>query len=372
MLEFFHSYFMLAIFFNLLSFILILSIVVFAHEFGHYIIAKFNGVAVDEFAIGYGKEIIGFNDKSGTRWKICAILMGGFCKFFGDEDASSSIVNSEKINKLTEPEKDKCLFCKTPLQRIQVAFAGPAFNYLLSLLLFTIFFDINGINIFTNKIGYINSESPVEMAGLMVGDIVKKINNKNIKDFNDIQEIIINSTDKDTLNIIVERNGQLIEKNIVPVVVEKDGVKFTQIGIGSETSITRNTNFFESFCLAIYEIWKITKNTAIVLGKMLIRKASFNNISGPIKIAQYSGKAVKNGFIPALYFTALISIGLGFMNLIPIPGLDGGHIFLYILEIIRGKPLEEKTENLIIKFGFSLLFILTIFVMVKDIIGILV
>ena len=368
MLEFFHAYFMLVIFFNLLSFILILSIVVFAHEFGHYIIAKFNGMAVDEFAIGYGKEIIGFNDKSGTRWKICAIPMGGFCKFFGDEDASSSIVNSEKINKLTESEKDKCLLFKTPLQRIQVAFAGPAFNYLLSLLLFTIFFDINGINIFTNKIGYINSESPTEMAGLMVGDIVKKINNKNIKDFNDIQEIIINSTDKDTLNIIVERNGQLIEKNIVPVVVEKDGVKFTQIGIGSETSITRNTNFFESFCLAIYEIWKITKNTAIVLGKMLIGKASFNNISGPIKIAQYSGKAVKNGFIPALYFTASISIGLGFMNLIPIPGLDGGHIFLYILEIIRGKPLEEKTENLIIKFGFSLLFILTIFVMVKDII----
>lgn len=362
---------MLAIFFNLLSFIVILSIIVFSHEFGHYLVAKLNGVAVDEFAIGYGKEIVGFNDKSGTRWKICAIPMGGFCKFFGDEDASSSMVNSEKMNKLSEAEKDKCLFFKTPFQRMGVAFAGPAFNYLLSLLLFTIFFDVNGVNIFSNKVGYINSDSPAEKAGLLVGDSIKKINNKNIENFGDIQEIIMNSSDKDTLTIFIERDGELIEKSIVPAIVEEDGEKFVQIGIGSEAPLVRNTNLFESFCLAIREIWKITKNTTIVLGKMLIGKASFSNISGPVKIAQYSGKAVKNGFIPALYFTALISIGLGFMNLIPIPGLDGGHIFIYLLEIIRRKPLKEETENFIVKFGLSILFTLMVFVVVKDIIGIL-
>lgn len=363
---------MLAVFFNLLSFIVILSIIVFSHEFGHYLVAKLNGVAVDEFAIGYGKEIIGFNDRSGTRWKVCAIPMGGFCKFFGDDDPSSSVVNSKKMDKLTETEKKKCLFFKTPFQRIMVASAGPAFNYLLSLLLFTIFFDVNGVNIFSNRIGSISDNSPAEKANLLVGDSIKKINNKNIENFGDIQEIIMNSNDKDTLVIFVERDGELIEKNIIPTIVEEDGVKFIQIGIGSEAPIIKNTNLFESFCLATHEIWKITRNTAIVLGKMLVGKASFSNISGPIKIAQYSGRAVKNGFISALYFTALISIGLGFMNLIPIPGLDGGHIFIYILEIIRRKPLKEETENLIVKLGFSVLFILMFFVVVKDIIGILI
>ncbi len=359
------------ILFNLLSFIIILSIIVFFHEFGHYIIARLNGVAIDEFAIGYGKEIFGFNDKNGTRWKVCSIPMGGFCKFFGDEDASSSIINSEKLTNFTKEEKNKCLFFKKPWQKILVAFAGPAFNYLLSLILFTLFFRINGIDIFTNKIGFIEDESPAQKADLRVGDIIKKINNKEIKNFSDIQEIVINSTNKDTLKIVLERNSQTINKDIIPNFVVKDGVKIAQIGVGSEIPVKKNTNLIESFYLSAHEILKITKNTAIAFFKMLIGKASFNNLSGPIKIAQYSGKAMKGGFMSVIYFTALISIGLGFMNLIPIPGLDGGHILIYFIEIVRKKPLKEETENLIIKIGFSILIVLTIFVMVKDITGIL-
>lgn len=359
---------------NCIAFIIILSVVVFIHEFGHYIIAILNGVKVDEFAIGYGKELWHKIDKKGTRWKICAIPFGGFVKFFGDEEASSSISNREQLEKMNEEDKNKCLYFKSVYQRIAVVFAGPLFNYILALFLFAIFFTFKGINTFSNKITFITDGSPAQLAGIEVGDKVISIDDDEIKTFEDIQIKIALSTGK-AMKFVLDRNGKIITKHITPKIVEKldtfnNTIKMPMIGIGSEDYTYKKIGIVASFVESTKQIHNINTTTLKALGQIIIGKRGFNDMSGPIKIAKYSGNAMKNGIMSMIYFTALISASLGLMNLLPIPVLDGGHLLFYFLEAIRKKPLKEKTENMLFKIGFSILITLMIFVTIKDIIGI--
>lgn len=363
------------IIFNSFAFLIVLSVVAFIHELGHYLVAKYNGVAVEEFAIGYGKELFGKTDKNGTRWKVCILPFGGFCKFFGDEDMSSSIKNKDKIDKLTYEEKQKCLLYKTPVERIEVAIAGPIFNYILGIFLFTIFFAIGGISEFSNVVGLVNKNSPAEQADIRSNDIIKKINGINTNNFEQIQKAITENKNK-VITLEIVRDNQIINKYVKPNIIEKKDVlgKITKtqiIGITSTNIIDKKINIIKAVMESIKYVRKINKDTLIALGQMLIGKRSFNEISGPIKIAEYSGKAMRNGYMSMIYFTAIISISLGLMNLLPIPALDGGHIIFCILEIIRKKPLNEKTENIVTAIGISLLIVLMSFTMIKDIIGVL-
>lgn len=367
--------FMSNVIFNSFAFIIVLSVVAFIHELGHYLIAKYKGVAVEEFAIGYGKELFGKTDKNGTRWKVCILPFGGFCKFFGDEDMSSSIKNKDKIDKLTDEEKQKCLQYKTPIERIEVAVAGPLFNYLLGIFLFTIFFVISGISEFSNVVGLVNKNSPAEQADIKPNDIIKKINGTDTNNFEQIQKAIADNKNK-VITLEIIRDNQTINKYVEPSLTEKKDIfgkiiKTQIIGITSTNVIGRKVNIVTAIIESIKHVRKINKDTLIALGQMLVGKRSFNEISGPIKIAEYSGKAMRNGIMTMIYFTAIISISLGLMNLLPIPVLDGGHIMFCILELIRKKPLNERTENIVMAIGISLLIVLMSFTMIKDIIGVL-
>lgn len=359
---------------NAVAFVIILSVVVFVHEFGHYIFAVLNGVQVDEFAIGYGKELFGWNDKRGTRWKICVLPFGGFVKFFADEDESSSIIQKDKLEKLSEEDKKKCLYFKSVWRRIQVVIAGPLFNYLLAIIFFTIFFLFNGVNHFSNKVTIVDQDSIAHKAGILVGDRIIEINNDKVENFEDIQ--IKLAMDKgNELNIKIEREGRILKKTLTPKIeyrknIINEEIKTPVIGIGSTEYIYEKVGFLKAFTKSLEQVWFLTTNTLKALGQLLRGQRSFEDMSGPVKIAQYSGKAMQNGILSLIYFTALISASLGLMNILPIPVLDGGHLLFYIIEIIRRKPLDEKIENYLVKFGFYLLMLLMIFVTIKDITGI--
>jgi regulator of sigma E protease len=358
-----------------MAFVLLLSAVVFVHEFGHYIVAVKNGVQVDEFAIGYGREIWGKTDKRGTKWKICAIPLGGFCKFFGDEDGSSSTVNKGKLEKMTAEEKNKCLYFKTVWQRMAIVSAGPIFNYILAIILFTILFIIYGKNVVSNKITNIAQDSPAEKVGLLAGDRIISINGDRMEDFEEIGFKIMLSDYTETLKFEVLRGDDVLYFDVLPSVKEKrdafnNVMKTPQVGIMSDDFFYRKLSAPKAFFEGIKQTYVITKNTLKSLGQMIIGRRGVGDISGPIKIAQYSGQALKNGFGTFMYFVALISTSLGLMNLLPIPVLDGGHIFFYIIEVLRGKKMQERTENILFKIGFSFLASLMVFAILKDFIGI--
>ena len=351
---------------SIVGFLIILSIVVFVHELGHYIVGIINKVKVDEFAIGYGKEICGWTDKRGTRWKICTLPLGGFVKFFGDEDASSSSVDKNKLKTMTEEQKSGCLYFKNVWQRMAVVSAGPVFNYLLAILLFCGFFMFKGVVSFSNKITKIAENSPAEKAGILINDRIVEINGDKVDSFDEIQLNIALQVE-DNVNILIDRNGSLIEKTVE---LDTSGQTPT-IGVMSNDFIYNKVGIFGAMKESFRQVWNITTSTLTALGQIITGKRGFNDMSGPISIAKYSGDAIKEGFFVAVYFTALISVSLGLMNLLPIPILDGGHLMFYIIEAIRRKPLNEKVEELFNRLGFSLLLFLMIFVTIKDIFKIL-
>jgi regulator of sigma E protease len=359
---------------NIIALLLLLLTVVIVHEFGHYIAAVLNGVQVTDFSFGYGREIFGRTDKRGTRWKICLLPFGGFCRFFGDEDESSSITSAEKLNNLSEEDKKKCLYFKNVWQRMIIVSAGPIFNYLLSILIFTIFFALHGKGIITNKITQIIPNGAADKAGLQVGDVIISIDGDHMEDFEEIQyKIFFANSDK--LKFETQRGDERLFFDVIPEIKEKKDIfnaviRTPVVGIGSNDYIYKKLGIFRAFFEGVEQTYSITKNTLKGIWRMIIGRGGMDDLGGPIKISQYSGQALRNGVGPFVFFIALISTVLGLMNLLPIPALDGGHIFFYILEIVRGKRLEEKIENILSKIGFGVLMLLMVFVTLKDFVGI--
>ncbi|MDR2077671.1 MAG: M50 family metallopeptidase [Rickettsiales bacterium] len=358
-----------------LAFILLLSVVVTAHELGHYFMALSNGIKVDEFALGFGREIVGWTSKNGTRWKICILPFGGFCKFFGDEESSSTIVNRDRIKKLSEEERNMCLHSKTPWQRIKVSVAGPMFNYLLAIVCFTLFYNYSGIIRFTNVVGGVIPGSAAEKAGIMAGDVVHRIDGGKIKDFSDLQQRILASSGKPMLMEIVRDDGTISMKITPEIKITKDvfgkSTRIPMIGVeSSKIGEPEKVSLFRAFWEALKHVYRISTNSAAAIYQMIVGRQGFGEIIGPIKIAQYSGAVIRKGALGFIYFIALVSSSLGFMNLLPIPMLDGGQVILCLLEILRRKPLSEKFENGIAKIGFFLLISLGIFILIRDLIGV--
>ncbi|MDR2777679.1 MAG: RIP metalloprotease [Rickettsiales bacterium] len=356
------------------AFVIIVSVVVFVHEMGHYLIARINGVRVDEFSIGMGKEVFSWKDREGTRWKICFIPCGGSCKFFGDEDMSSMIVDREKIRELSDREKSMCLQCKSPWQRIQVAVAGPLANYILALVLFTVIFRLHGVDRLSNVIGLVGPGSAAETAGIEVGDAIISVGDKKIGSFEDIRRAVLSS--RGPVTVKLARNGEIIEKITNPAIQTRKNmfgrvVRAPLLGVGpSDDILVEKVGLARAFLRSLEYVARITVNNLVVLGQIVTGRSGLGEIGSPIKIAQYSGMAIRSGFYVFIRFIALISVSLGFMNLLPIPVLDGGHLLLCLTEIVRKKPLSEKFENSLTRICFSVLMALMIFFTIRDVLGI--
>jgi regulator of sigma E protease len=358
----------------LIPFLILIMIVVFIHEYGHYYFAKRYGVGITDFSIGFGREIFGWNDKSGTRWKVCWIPLGGYVKFFGDRNVFSQTEQQEIINKYSEEDRQKLFILKPLYQRSLIVAAGPLANYVLAILIFTMIYMFVGKDLTPALINEVQKDSPAFVAGMKKNDKIIYIDNKKVESILEVSTFINIST-TETIEFVVLRNDQTISLLVKPDLVDgKDtlgnSVKKRMIGI----KLSPLNNKYEKQPLgpskAIYysvkEVWFVTVTSLNYLGKMITGAADSSQLGGPIRIAKITGQVAELGIIPFLSIMAYISISLGLINLFPIPMLDGGHLMFYLIEKILGRPLNQKTQEGFFRIGLFLLFSLMFFVTFND------
>ena len=358
----------------LIPFITLILVVVFIHEYGHYYFAKKYGVGVTDFSIGFGKELFGWNDKSGTRWKICLLPLGGYVKFFGDRNVFSQS-DQEKVLKKYNIEDQKKLFILKPLyQRSLIVFGGPLANFLLAIFIFTSIYVFVGKDFTPAVINEVQKDSPAHVSGLMKNDIILEIDGTEVKSILDVSKLITMST-SEFIDFKVSRYEQDILLKIKPNLVESVdnlGNKVNKRMIGIKLIPYNNEiNHVKlgpgkALYYSIKEVYFVTSSSLKYLGSMLVGKGDSSQLGGPIRIAKITGQVAEFGIIPFLNIMAYISISLGLINLFPIPLLDGGHLMFYGFEKILGRPLTQKTQEGFFRIGMFLLLSLMFFATFND------
>jgi len=340
---------------TLIYFIIILGVIIFIHEFGHFIFAKKSGVHVYEFAIGMGPKIFSKKPKnSETEYSLRLVPLGGFCAMAGEDVEDSNL------------PKDKQLSNKTWFQRFMVIFAGPLFNFILAFLLLFFIGLVFGSPATKPVVGAIEKDSPAEKAGLEVGDTIVSINNKKVYNWDQIlmKLQLINSEDGVEFKIRDETgNEEIIE--IFPKKIVEDDVVTYRFGVGS-TSV-RERGLVSSISYAGSKLVSLTESMGTVLGGLFTGKISVANVSGPVGIYSVVGEQAKAGFDSILYLIAYLSINVGFINLVPFPAFDGGRILFLIIEKFKGSPVSPKVENMFHNIGFFILIGLMLLVTLNDI-----
>ena len=353
-----------------LAFALLITVVVFIHELGHYSVGRWCGIGVETFSIGMGKQIWGKTDKYGTLWRVAILPIGGYVKFYGDEDPSG------KKSEVSENIKDHMNFHnKSVWKKIATTAAGPLFNFILAIFIFSIIFFFRGESLVQPYVGQIVDESPAYNSGLETGDEIIYADTKEILYFNDLRDYVLENPENE-IELTVIRDG--VEKKIFltpEVISSKDrfGNDYSSARIGvigsqnPEHIELKKYGLITSIYRGTYETYNLSAKILSYLGKLIAGRESIDQMGGPIKIIQISGEISNYGIIPLLALIAAISVNLGIINLLPIPVLDGGHLLYYSLEVVRGKPLSQKTQEIGMQIGMSLLIALMIFVTFLDI-----
>ena len=361
--------FLAAIWNYVLPFILVLTVLVFVHELGHYLAARRCGVRVEVFSIGFGPEIFGFTGKSGTRWKFSAIPFGGYVRMFGEQPPDNHLGEATH----SQNDVEVSFYNKSLRQRAWIVFAGPLANFIFAIVLLAGLFSIVGQPYTPADVGKIVAGSAAEEAGLKPGDIFVKIDSTKIKRFEQVRRIVQLSPDR-RLSMVVVRGGKEITLIVVPKAVEvtQFGSKQTigRLGVsrsGGDMVFIRHDPFTA--------VWEATVRTAVLsgnildaLGQIISGKRNAKELGGPVRIAQISGDMAKAGIVMIIQFAAILSINLGLKNLFPIPLLDGGHLVFYGIEALRGRPVSERAMGLSMNIGLALILCLTVFVTWNDLV----
>ena len=358
----------------LLPFIVLILVVVFIHEYGHYYFAKKYGVGVTDFSIGFGREIFGWNDKSGTRWKICWIPLGGYVKFFGDRNVFSQ-ADQEKIIEKYNKEDQKKLFVLKPLyQRALIVFGGPLANFLLALVIFFSIYTFVGKDFTPAVINEVQKDSPAMVGGLKDNDIILEIDGNEVKSIMDVSKYIMMSTD-DFIDFKVNRSYDELLLKIKPnIVFGEDNlgnkIKKRMVGIKLGAQNNKINHVKLGPAQAIYhsaqEVYYVSTSSLKYIGAMIFGKADTSQLGGPIRIAKISGQVAEFGLLAFVSMMAYISISLGLVNLFPIPMLDGGHLMFYAFEKVLGRPLSQKTQEGFFRIGLFVLLSLMVFTTFND------
>ena len=358
----------------ILPFLILIMIVVFIHEYGHYYFAKRYGVAVTDFSIGFGKEIFGWNDKSGTRWKICWIPLGGYVKFFGDRNVFSQADQEKLIEKYNEEDRKKLFVLKPLYQRALIVFGGPLANFLLALLIFFSIYTFAGKDFTPAMINEVQKDSPAMIGGLRQNDIILEIDGNEVKSIMDVSKFITLSTD-DFIDFKVKRSYDEVLLKVKPKMVlgeDNLGNKINKRIVGIKLSAYNNEINHVKLgpAQAIYhaanEVYFVSISSLKYIGAMIFGKADTSQLGGPIRIAKISGQVAEFGLLAFVSMMAYISISLGLINLFPIPMLDGGHLMFYAFEKVLGRPLSQKTQEGFFRIGMFLLLTLMIFTTFND------
>jgi len=357
-----------------IPFLFVLTIVVFFHELGHFLVARWAGVKVLAFSLGFGPELVGFNDRHGTRWKISAVPLGGYVKFFGD-DTEASTPSADVLAKMTEEERAGSFHHKKVGPRAAIVAAGPIANFLLAILIFTCLFTFFGKPSTTARVDKIEVGSAAEAAGFQVGDVVLSIDGSRIDSFTDMQRIV-GTNAGDRLTFTVKRGDGTVTLHGTPELREvKDPFgnvhRIGVLGITRQTGagdvLTERVDPATALWLGVKETWFVVDRTLAYIGGVFTGREAADQVGGPLRIAQISGQVATIGLAALIHLAAVLSISIGLLNLFPVPLLDGGHLLFYAVEAVRGRPLSERAQEMGFRIGLGLVLMLMVFATYNDI-----
>ncbi len=362
------------IFGKLLPFLFVLTVVVFIHELGHFLVGRWCGVKVKAFSIGFGKEIFGFYDRQGTRWKLCWIPLGGYVKFADDENGAS-VPSKDALQRMTPEEREGAFHTKPLWAKSAIVAAGPIANFLLAIAIFAATFAIFGMPVTAPRVDDVVADGAAARAGFKAGDLIVSINGEAIDSFGDMQRIVSSNADRE-LTFEVNRAGKLVVLKATPdrkEISDRFGNKLRQGVIG----IRRNTNSakdwevrrfgpIEALGMGVKQTGFIVSRTLGYLNDVIMGRESADQVGGPIRIAEVSGQVASDGFMPLLQLTAVLSVSIGLINLFPVPLLDGGHLLFYAIEAVRRRPLSERSQEIGFRIGLALVLALMIFATWND------
>ncbi|BCB19796.1 RIP metalloprotease RseP [Bosea sp. ANAM02] len=359
----------------LLPFLFVLTVVVFFHELGHFLVGRWCGVDVKTFSIGFGREIFGFNDRHGTRWRFALIPLGGYVKFSGDADAASA-PDDAAVGRMSAQERARSFPAQSLGERAAIVAAGPIANFLLAILIFAGSAFFFGKQVLIPRVDAVVAGSAAEKAGLKAGDIVIAIDGQKVASFSDMQRIV-SIRPEERLEVSIERAGGTVTLPVTPTLTEiKTQLGTQRIGvIGVRASPrpedwkTQRFGLLDSAKAGLVETWFVVTRTYDYVAKLVTGRESTDQLSGPIRIAQVSGVVASNGgFLGLINLAAILSVSIGLMNLVPVPMLDGGHLLFYLYEALRGRPLSPRAQEIGFRVGLALVLMLMLFVTWNDIV----
>ncbi len=362
--------------FYIVPFVVVLSVVVFFHEFGHFIVGRWCGVQVDAFSIGFGPELFARVDRHGTRWRVAAIPLGGYVKFHGDANAASA-PDAESVESMPEAERAVTFAAQPVWERAAIVFAGPFANFILAIAIFAALFSFYGRTVLTPRIGSVVAGGAGEKAGFMPGDLVLTIDGVGIPSFAKVQEIVSVSADAQ-LHFVVRRGDRDVSIAATPAWKEVEGgagkVRIGMLGLKASTAPadvrTERYGPVEAIGAGVSETWQVVRRTGSYIGGLIAGRERADQLSGPIGIAELSGNmaqaAAKVGLAPFFNLIAILSVSVGLLNLMPVPLLDGGHLLFFGIEAIRGRALNERAQEIAFRVGLAMVGTLMIFSTYND------
>lgn len=349
----------------IIPFLFVLTVVVFFHELGHFLVARWCGIKVLVFSIGFGPELLGFNDRHQTRWKLSAIPLGGYVKFFGDDSAAST-PDQASLASMSEGDRRQSFFHQNVWRRAAVVVAGPVANFILAIVIFAGISMFYGTQITSPRADVVLPGSAAAEAGIQPGDLVVAIDGAAITSFSDMQRIVSGSGGR-TLKLTVDRGGARVELQAAP----RGGCNAV-LGISRSSTAedvrTESIGPLAAFGMGADQTYLIIDRTLCYIGHVIVGRESADQVGGVIRIAQVSGQAATLGFSYLINLTAGLSVSIGLLNLFPIPLLDGGHLLFYLIEAVRGRPLSERAQEMGFRVGLAIVVMLMIFATFNDII----
>lgn len=355
-----------------IAFLVVLTLVVFVHELGHFLVARWNGVRVDVFSIGFGPRLFGVRDRHGTEWRFSAIPLGGYVKFFGDAGPSSARADDEQ--EMTPEERAVAFHYKSVWQRMAIVFAGPLANMVFSIVVFAGVYWGVGIMMTPPVVSSVQPDSAAAEAGIQEGDHILQVNGTPIERFEDIQHLIP-LTNGESITITLRRNAETLTVTATPrvqTITDELGETRQQavLGIAANASGQDLVRLgpVQAVGQAFEQAYKVVHATGVTVGQMIAGERGTEDLGGPVRIAQMSGQVAELGFVSLLLFSAFLSVNLGLINLLPVPVLDGGHLVFYAIEAVRGEPVGERAQEYGFRLGLVFLVGLMVFVTWNDLV----
>lgn len=360
---------------TIISFLVVLTVVVFVHEFGHFWVGRRCGVGVTAFSVGFGREIFGWTDRHGTRWKISAIPLGGYVKFVGDLNAAS-VPNRDRLGHMSAAERAVSFPHQNVLKRAAIVAAGPIANFLLAIAIFAAFNYVGGRQVLEPRIEAVQPGSAAEKAGFQPKDLILSIDGRQIETFADMQ-LLVSSSAGEALTFAVDRGGQTVTLTATPNFVErstpfgKQRIGLLGVEASRDPAAIKRISYTPLGALkaGAVETWNLVERTLNFMRRLVLGWESTDQLSGPIGIARASGTAFDVGGVASLIsLIGFMSVSIGLINLFPIPLLDGGHLLFYAIEAVRGRPLSEKAQEIGFRIGFAIVAMLMLFATWNDIV----